>query len=99
MDDKQYYDEKLAEIPKEFLDKVVNFVKEDFGKDPEMIEEIKAAYEEQGPIQWAIPAHHDWGMHIRNTFRNQGFTEDNLPDGNWDDYYIQVIELALGLRK
>jgi len=22
-----------------------------------------------------------------------------LPDKNWDDYYIQVLEIALGIRK
>lgn len=97
--DKKYYDEKLAEIPEDFLNKVINFIQNDFGKDKEMVEEIKAAYEEKGPIEWAIPAHHDWGMHIRNVFRSQGFTDDNLPDNNWDDYYIQVIELALGMRE
>lgn len=96
-EDKQYFDEKFNEIPQEVLEKASAFL---IGYIPAgeqilIIEEIK----EKGLMDWAIPHHSFWGMSIRNNLREAGLTDDLLPDKNWDDYYIQVIEYALGLRK
>lgn len=44
---------------------------------------------------WAISGwHFHQGMTIRNMLRNI-ISDKELPSGNWDDYYIEVIESAL----
>jgi hypothetical protein len=96
MSNKAYYDEKLSEIPKDFLEECVKLIQKEF--EQEEIDEIKNAYEQDGEIEWAIPYHHGWGTNVRNLLRQEGCLDYKLPDKNWDDYYIQVIELALGLR-
>lgn len=96
MDDKTYYEEKLNEIPKDFLDECVDLIQKEFPQ--ELKNDISDRIETKGLIEWAIPYHHSWGVGVRNLLRENGLTDDKLPDENWDDYYIQVIELALGHR-
>lgn len=63
--------------------------------------------------QWPLTmsAHHGWGTSIRNLLRDKeygaGITDDQLPPApyeggehhsNWDDYYVSVVEAAVGLR-
>ena len=38
-------------------------------------------------------------MQIRNELREAGFKDERLPDGNWDDYYASVVEIAVGKRE
>jgi len=58
-----------------------------------------------------VSGHHIFGTNIRNLLRDKnlgaGILDNELPpapyeDGssqqNWDDYYVQVIEAAAGLR-
>lgn len=40
--------------------------------------------------------HLTWGMGVRNIIR-EIFDDNQVPTGNWDDYYIEVIELAVEL--
>jgi hypothetical protein len=97
--DKQYYDNKLAEIPKDFLDEVIEFLQKVIFVEEEEKKEIREAFISEGEIKWALEHHFGWGMEMRNILRANGFMDNKLPDNNWDDYYIQVIELALGLRE
>lgn len=96
-EDKQYFDDKFNEIPQEVLEKasafLIGFIPA--GEQLLIIDEAK----EEGLIEWAVSNHTFWGMSIRNNLREAGLTDDMLPDKNWDDYYIQVIEYSLGLRK
>jgi len=41
--------------------------------------------------------HMSTGMSIRNYLRQQGLTDDLLPEQNWDDYYMPVLERALAV--
>lgn len=41
--------------------------------------------------------HMTLGMGIRNLLRAEGLLDKETPTGNWDDYYIEAIEHALGL--
>lgn len=95
--DKEYFDKKFAEIPKEVLIGCTKLILDEFPQDVK--DEIKEMYEKDGENRWAIPYHNSWGMGVRNLFREEGFLDKQLPDGNWDDYYVQVIEFALGLRE
>lgn len=92
----EYFDAKLAEIPRDFLKDCVAFLRSEI---PDYIQaNIRTLYESEGS-EWAIPFHHEWGRNIRNALRLAGFFDSRLPDKNWDDYYIQVVELAVGIRK
>jgi hypothetical protein len=61
--------------------------------------------------QTTLSGHHGWGTAIRNVLRDEelgaGIRDEDLPDApyasglthrNWDDYYVQAVEAALGLR-
>ena len=59
---------------------------------------------EKRPDQWSyelmrdVPYasfHHGMGMGIRNYLRQNKLTDDLLPEQNWDDYYMPVLERAL----
>lgn len=77
-----------AELPEEFFDGV----RDAHTKDPE---------------HWWTLWHMGQGMSIRNLLREE-IRDDELPAnvwageqmdvGNWDDYYIEVVEEAAGLR-
>jgi hypothetical protein len=38
-------------------------------------------------------------MGVRNALRKYGLKDDLLPEGNWDDYYVPVVEVAVGVRE
>lgn len=43
-------------------------------------------------------AHFTCGMYVRNQLRKGGLTDALVPSGNLDDYYVQLIEAAVGVR-
>jgi hypothetical protein len=91
----KYLDEKYEEIPKDFLAQCVEFLRNDMPQETK--DEIIKAHQEKGS-NWIVDYHFGWGMNIRNLLRSNGLTDDQLPDKNWDDYYAQVVEAAVGLR-
>lgn len=64
----------------------------------ETVYEIRQAHQEN-PDTWWATSHFTWGMSIRNFLRDNVCTDENLPSGNWDDYYIPLVELACGIGK
>lgn len=65
--------------------------------DDESKQKIKEEHEKDNRTWWASH-HHGWGTSIRNSLRDNVCLDDKLPTKNWDDYYIQIVEIALGLR-
>lgn len=79
--------------------------------DPEMQDDAFAAGL-VGARDTTLSGHHGFGTWIRNVLRQgvpgaRGIRDEELPpapyaDGsqhrNWDDYYVQAIEAAVGLR-
>jgi hypothetical protein len=47
--------------------------------------------------EWWVGGHFHWGMAIRNRLRSGGFGEKELGVDNLDDYYIGLVELAVGV--
>ena len=43
-----------------------------------------------------MPLHHGWGTGIRNLLRQNGFSEKHLGVSNLDDYYVGLVEAAVG---
>ena len=92
---KEYFEQKFNEIPKEVLVKSVSHLKSIFSDDDK--EYIREQIDTHGLHEWIHKiqdgfGHMGWGMAIRNELRSIGLTDDMLPDGNWDDYYVSVVE-------
>ena len=49
----------------------------------------------EDPDGWWVPYHFTAGMAIRNHIRDLGFVDKELPTGNWDDYYVEILEEAV----
>ncbi|MEP0872458.1 hypothetical protein NDA01_21820 [Trichocoleus desertorum AS-A10] len=91
---KQYFEQKLREMPPDVLEKAIAV----FQTLPDEFKaECKARHAIE-PDSWMACWHHDAGRHLRNMLRVHGLGDALLPDKNWDDYYIQVLEISLGLR-
>lgn len=99
MTDKELYDfhtKKLAELPGDIIEQAVHVV---LSVLDETTKNAIKKVAKSNPYAWAIGYHFYWGMWMRNQFRaDAGITDDQLPSGNWDDYYVPIVELALGLR-
>ena len=91
---KEFHEEKLAELPRDLVLRGVSALHE---YSFEFFTESIKLYEEN-PDDWMVPYHFHTGMHIRNTLRKQ-VKDSELPSGNWDDYYVAVLEIAMGVRE
>jgi hypothetical protein len=63
-----------------------------------MMEETRELYKED-PVHWISLYHFTTGMAIRNLLRDKVCRDSKLPSGNWDDYYVQLVEIAAGCRE
>jgi hypothetical protein len=75
----------------------------------EFLQTVREAVEQYGLGEWLpLGWHFDQGMQIRNLLR-QVIKDRELPlfpewygpevdEGNWDDYYVQCLEAAVGCR-
>jgi len=91
-----YKDEKLKEMDPLLLDNAVKFLSRELPEDAK--QEIREMHEKD-PLHWSGPYHFSWGMGVRNALRKYGLKDDLLPEGNWDDYYVPVVEVAVGVRE
>jgi len=85
---------RVSEMPPEVLQKAVDFLTSELGPAKTSILEL---YNED-PIHWVAEHHMFWGMQVRNALRGIGLKDDMLPSGNWDDYYVPCVEMAIGVR-
>lgn len=85
----------LKELPNEIVDSAVQCLK--ITLLDETIDEIRSAFMEDKNTWW-VSSHFHWGMNIRNLLRDNVCLDDKLPSGNWDDYYVPLVELACGVR-
>jgi hypothetical protein len=96
---KKYFDARLAEMPADLLRRavqvIIDFVPVEAKR---MIREDFFRFGEHNWIHDGRLGHHGGGRQIRNLFRQHGITDDQLPHECWDDYYVQVVEVALDLR-
>ena len=93
---KEYYSTKFYEIPFEWFERARVVFEESFSEGWK--HEAKLAIEEHGLNNWFIEQHFHQGMWIRNKLRDAGMLDKDLPDGNWDDYYVVLLEWWLGYR-
>jgi NADH:ubiquinone oxidoreductase subunit F (NADH-binding) len=98
MSDKEllkFYNDRFNELDKDIIEKsketILSVLREE---DREKISEAIS----KSPTRWTGGYHFNWGMKIRNLLRDKVCLDDKLATGNWDDYYAQCVEYALGLR-
>lgn len=103
-------DERLAELPAYIRKRAVDYLRTALPEDvKQLVRDIHAKHGEHWihfmsvlnlPDGRRIPrGHFGWGMAVRNALRTEaGIGDAALPDGNWDDYYIPLVEIACGIR-
>lgn len=98
MDMRKFHDQSLAALPTWALIQGVESLKKVWEENPEVPPLIKRDYEKD-PEKWWADYHHGWGTAIRNHLRDTVCHDDSLPSGNWDDYYVPLVEISVGLRE
>ncbi len=90
------HDQYLKELPVWIIEKSIPVLKIWLGT--RIIFQIRGDAESDPELWWA-DKHHGWGTAVRNHLREEVCLDTELPSGNWDDYYIQLVELACEIRK
>ena len=88
-------DEFLFGCPDWIINKSVEYLNNNLSDDTK--NQIRNAWN-KNHNNWWVTEHFGWGMYIRNQLRDGVCKDDELPSGNWDDYYIQMVELVCGIR-
>jgi hypothetical protein len=92
-------DDRLYELPKWIVEKSVKVLQETL--DVETVQTIKKLWK-INPVNWFAGSHFSWGMAIRNLLRDKVCLDDKLNENekyqNWDNYYVQLVEIAIGVR-
>lgn len=94
-----YYNLRLAELPECVVEKAVKVLQENLSSEMKLhiFNLVKLS-----PLYWTSKffLHHGWGTNIRNLLRNEVCLDEDLPSlWGWDDYYTQLVEIAVGYRK
>jgi len=94
-----FFEEKLNEIPEDVLLDAINCLNNVIPRHNK--KEISTLIDRYGSHKWiyAVNDHFHWGMYIRNKLRSSNLPDNLLPDNNWDDYYVLVIEIVVSKRK
>lgn len=108
LDLRKHEDIAWAKLPYNIQCRAVRILREHLSD--EYLADIRNMGIEKGVGNW-LPLfwHHSDGMAIRNLLREHGIRDAELPGlpevydgedygGNWDDYYVQCLEAAVGLR-
>ena len=90
-------DERYLELENRFRDGAISALRVSLPKT--VFQEIRDAYQEHGR-NWihAKLLHFGWGMMVRNLLRDHGYADKLVKTGNLDDYYVQLVEAAAGVR-
>lgn len=87
--------EMYQRIPADKKAPVLEFLRKELEPDREDI----LAKVKEDPEGWFGPYHFNWGMGIRNLLRTNGYGEEYFNWHNSDDYYVYLVEEALGVGK
>lgn len=91
-----FHEMQIRELPQWILNKGVLVLRDTLTLNSAMY--IREAHKED-PKTWWAESHFYWGMTIRNLLREKVCLDDELPSKNWDDYYVALIEIAVGVRE
>jgi hypothetical protein len=99
----EFNDQQWEKLSPSTRERAVAILREQFSD--EDIAGLKAKYDEDPLEWWAKDEWHTWGgTEVRNALRDGGLVDADLPpdpetnQGNWDSFYIPVIEAVIGAR-
>ena len=99
----EWYDNRWAALTAEQRELIVTFLRIELK--PSMLDKTRELHAED-PEDWASVYHFTTGMGVRNLLRRV-LPDNELPlapypngtaHSNWDDYYVQALEAAAGVR-
>jgi hypothetical protein len=91
-----HHDKMYKEIPEWIANRGIEYLISFLNQDD--VQRIKQEFNKDSDTWWASH-HHGWGTGIRNLLRDNVCSDDRLPSKNWDDYYIRLVEIAVGVRE
>ena len=97
MNDKEFeafHEVRFNELPPELVAICVDHIRQELPEST--LQDIREQMADD-PIHWCSPHHFGWGMSMRNLLRDV-VADDELPSGNWDDYYVKIIEEAAHVK-
>ena len=97
-DEEKWDEEKWDELDAVFKSAAVAMLQKELPKRTKL--DILKMYNQHGKLVWVTEEmlHFSWGMAVRNLLRDKGFLDCMTKTGNLDDYYIQLVEAAIGVR-
>jgi hypothetical protein len=92
-----YLDRYIAALPEHLLRAYLNFLEAWLSDELRTyIMDAHAAYGEDWPLKNRF--YYQAGMEVRSALIQAGYHEAELPEGTWDDYYVPLLEIVVGLR-
>ena len=86
---------RWQEMPANLRERAVAFLQKELSSEDK--DWLRNTMKEHGTLWWCEGCwHFGGGMCIRNLLRKGVCLDGELPSGNWDDYYIPVVEAAVG---
>jgi hypothetical protein len=93
-----FHAERFKALPRDIRDRALAVYEKELSESDK--EWTRNEFAEHGDDWWVIDRwHFEGGMYARNLLREAGLSDDLLPGGTWDDYYIQLIEVWAGIRE
>lgn len=92
-----YLDNFIDDLDKNLIQLAVHHIKINLSSDGEC--QIIEEFEKFGVVWFARFHYREFGLQARNMLRDFVCLDEELPTGNWEDYYSSLFEVALGLRK
>jgi len=89
---REFHEEKYKELNDGVKQRAIRVIREEI---PTIVQDQIRMAILSDPDEWSVPYHFGWGMGVRNLLREKGILDNELPSGNWDDYYVAVVEDAL----
>lgn len=90
-----FHGDNLATLDAAKIDHAVRYLNDMLSTQTKQLVRKMAARDPQG---WWTAHHFHWGMGVRNLLRKGGFGEEYFGIANLDDYYIGLVEMAVGVR-
>lgn len=91
-----YSDTLLEDLDKSVVQSAVNHIKVHLSIEGAC--QIAEEFEKYGVLWFARFHYRNFGLQARNMLRDFVCDDDELPTGDWEDYYFALFEVALGLR-
>lgn len=92
-----YMDEVIEGIPVDIAKKAIFHIS--LGLNRQTVKDLQEEFLEYGTVWWTRHHHRPFGVNVRNMLRDLVCKDEELPTGHWEDYYPQLIEVVIGMRR